>query len=201
MYRLLSTEVDHRGGFGEGVLTFCDETHDIEYFHEDDFKLLTQFVIFLDTNLSGIWHVEPNGNEYYLVDILGRQLIGRTKSELVEMRKRGYWFDGGVHLGIGKPVSRRICSPLIMLRYHVYALVDTDDVPELRLGDICRYVTLHSIKTSDYDTIYSFDDFLEFVYPYPDCFKRNVRWICNKPCIKVENKYNNFFLNTDVTIV
>lgn len=207
MYRLISKEVDHRGGFGEGVLAFWDETRDIEYFHEDDFKLLIQFVDFLDTGLSGIWHVEPNGKEYYLVDILGRQRIGRTKSELAVMCERGYWFDGDFHQGIGKSVLRRICSPLIMLRYHVYALVDTDGylwylnsngVSQICLGDICRYVTFRSIRISNYDTIYGFDDSLEFVYPYPDCFKRA---ICNDPRVKIGNKYKNFFLNTDVIIV
>ena len=64
---------------------------------------------------------------------------------------------GGFGEDIGKPVLRRIRSPLIMFRYHVY--------------------------------------------PYSDCFKQDVRWICNKPRIKVGNKYKDFFLNTDVAIV
>lgn len=187
MYRILARGINHWGKLGDGLLLFCDETRDLEYFECHEYDLLVKFVDnFFDKVSCSVLRYVKNEKAccFDVYDGIRNTILFTDdyfSDTLDRLRERGYIIGSDDMFGrIRAKTLDLLASPSIALRYGVKALVDTDGYlwyfeadgdSEFHLHNICKAVTKHSIvypDTSKMTIVLDLDKFKRIV---SNCFR------------------------------
>lgn len=199
MYRILARNISDKGDSGCDVLILDDETREVVYFVSSDFDLLCKFVNFLDKSREDVL-CYTSGPNHALFSVVGHRSLGVVRAnEVVRLRNTGYLVGKYAVSGVEDELMKEICDPSIVLRYNMYAIIDTDgrlwyldpkSCTSVRLSEICRSVVRNAIIAIQRKTDYYLDDGLDFVHSYCFQLQAGVGGM-SLPTVYGEGKYKN----------